>query len=75
VIDDMLPIGAGRWQVDGVKLHDHLRQQNLEFIAADAELHVADGGAEMIYTARLDEVPDALVEVDMGALPGWLHRT
>jgi hypothetical protein len=58
VIDDMQPVGPGRWQIDGVKLHAHLREQNLGSIDADAELH-ADGDHDVVYVARLDEVPDA----------------
>jgi hypothetical protein len=75
VIDDMQPVGPGHWQVDGVKLHAHLQEQNLRPIDADAELHALDGHQEILCEARLDEVPDAVVEVDPAALPAWLRRT
>jgi hypothetical protein len=75
VIDDLQLVGPGRWRVDGVKLHVHLREQNLQPIDADAELHAVDGHHEILYEARLDEVPDATVEVDLAALPAWLRKT
>lgn len=74
VIDDMQPVGPGRWQVDGVKLHAHLRELNLQPIDADVELHAVDSHQEILYQARLDEVPDAVVELDLAALPAWLRR-
>lgn len=74
VIDGMQPVGPGRWFVDGLKLHAHLREQNVQPIDADVELHAADSAQEVVYTAALDEVPDAGVEVDEAALPAWLRR-
>lgn len=74
VVDDLRPSSSGRWNLDGVRLHAHLREQNLRPIEADAALHAADGGHDVVYQAHLDEVPDATVEVDPAALPSWLHR-
>jgi hypothetical protein len=74
VIDDLQPLGSGHWQIDGLKLHGHLREQNLRPTDADAELHAADGGQDLVYRAHLDEVPDAKVSVDLAALPAWLAK-
>lgn len=74
VIDDLQSNSSGRLQLDGARLHAHLRDQNLCPTDTDAELHAANGGHNVVYEAHLDEVPDATIEVDPQALPRWLHR-
>lgn len=74
VIDDLLPGELGRWNLDGQRLHAHLREQNLRALDADAELHAVVDGRDVVYRAHLDDLPDATVEVDLAATPRWLRR-
>ena len=74
VIDDMQSVGAGRWRVDGAKLHAHLRDQRVRPEDADAELHAMEGGEILVFTAQIDEVPDSVVEVIDALPPPWLRK-
>jgi hypothetical protein len=74
VIDDLQPSSSDHWNLDGARLHAHLRGQGLHPTDADAELHAADEGHDVIYGAHVEEVPDATVDVDPAALPSWLRR-
>lgn len=74
VIDDLQPSSSGHWHVDDARLHAHLRGQGLHPTDADAELHSTDKDHDVIYAAHVEEVPDAIVDVDPAAPPSWLRR-